>query len=159
MLTLAQRAKAFAIEAHKDQKYGEYDYSFHLEGVVLNIVERNRDNPMLQTLCAIGWLHDVVEDTDVTVQQLEREFGLCIALAVRDLSKTEGQDYKEYMLQCCKGALAREVKICDTMFNLQQSFLNNRAKGMKKYPEQLAILVAGHWDNELLFYKEEECQA
>lgn len=159
MLTLAQRAKAFAIEAHKDQKYGELDYSFHLEGVVVNVLERNRDNPMLQTLIAIAWLHDVVEDTDVAVQQLEREFGLCIALAVRDLSKTKGQDYKEYMLQCCKGALAREVKICDTMFNLQQSFLNNREKGMKKYPEQLAILVAGHWDNELLFYKEEECQA
>lgn len=156
MTTLAQRAKAFAIEAHGDQMYGERPYHFHLEGVVNNIAERNKDNPMLQVLCAIGWLHDVIEDTSVTYDTLVREFGVCIAEAVQRLTKTEGQDYKAYMLANCKSELAREVKICDTMFNLQQSFLNNRAKGMKKYPEQLAILVAGHWCEELVFYKEEE---
>lgn len=151
---LVRKAERFAADKHKGQKYGEKPYLYHLEGVVRNVIQRNKEDPLLSTLVAIAWLHDVVEDCGVTVQELEKEFGLCIALSVEALSKTKGQDYKEYMLQCCKSALAREVKICDTMFNLESSFNSRNEKGMKKYPTQLAILVEGYWKEELLFYKE-----
>lgn len=155
-VALTSKARLFAVEKHKGQKYGDNDYVHHLQGVVRNVVKRNADNPLLAILIAIAWLHDVLEDCDVTLQELINEFGVCIAFSVQDLSKTKGQDYKEYMLQCCKTALAREVKICDTLFNLNESFFSGNVKGMNKYPTQLAILQMGHWAEELLFYKEKE---
>lgn len=160
---LVVRAEKFATEKHKGQKYGEHDYVCHLEGVVHRVILRNAKditegggNPMLAILIAIAWLHDVMEDCGVTYKELVDNFGVCIADAVLRLTKHKGVDYNTYMVACCESALAREVKICDTLANLNESFNTHNEKGMKKYPTQLAILVAGTWAGKLVFLKEEE---
>lgn len=143
MLDLEKRAEAYATERHKGQKYGEHEYTYHLRQVVENVVKRNQGHPLLSTLIAIAWLHDVLEDTDTTYRELEREFGVAVAFSVARLSKHPDISYKEYMELVVGAALAREVKICDTMANLVESIKTQREKGINKYPRQLAILVTG----------------
>lgn len=150
---LETRAMKFAIEAHGDQMYGDHPYSYHLSQVVDNVMTRKFSDPLLSTYVAVAWLHDVMEDCGVTFKQLEDEFGLCIAECVRRLTKTKGMEYEHYLMGCVMSAIAREVKICDTMANMNESFLSTchanpavRAKGekgMNKYPRQLEILIKG----------------
>lgn len=65
---MVQKAQQFAIQAHGDQKYGEFGYSKHLQHVV-NVLHRfHRDSP---TLLAAAWLHDTVEDTKVSIKMLK----------------------------------------------------------------------------------------
>lgn len=151
---LETRAMKFAIEAHGDQMYGDHPYSYHLSQVVDNVMIRKFGDPMLSTYVAVAWLHDTMEDCGVTFKQIQDEFGLAIADSVQRLTKTKEMEYEHYLAGCIVSAVAREVKICDTMANLLESFRNNREKGMLKYPKQLAILTAGLWCDELVFFKE-----
>jgi (p)ppGpp synthase/HD superfamily hydrolase len=59
---MINKAKEFAIKHHGEQKYGDRPYSFHLDQVVSYLV------PYGETAQVIGYLHDVVEDTDVTLE-------------------------------------------------------------------------------------------
>lgn len=151
---LEAKAKRFALKAHGDQKYGDHPYAYHLGQVVENVRLRMKDDPMLSIYLAVAWLHDTLEDTNVTFKELHDEFGLCVAAAVLALTKVDELSYEQYMVNCCENAIAREVKTCDTMANLNESFRSLRKKGMYKYPTQLAILVAGTWAGELVYYKE-----
>lgn len=153
---LETRAMKFAIEAHGDQMYGDHPYSYHLSQVVDNVMIRKFGDPMLSTYVAVAWLHDTMEDCGTTFKQIQDEFGLAIADAVQRLTKTKEMEYEHYLAGCIVSAVAREVKICDTMANLLESFRNNREKGMLKYPKQLAILTAGVWAGELVFFKGEK---
>jgi (p)ppGpp synthase/HD superfamily hydrolase len=110
---------------------------------VENVNKRNQGHPLLSTLVAIAWLHDVLEDTDTEYRILDREFGTCVAYAVLGLTKREGRPYKEYIESIVGAALAREVKICDTMANMVESIKSSNTKGLVKYPRQLTILVTG----------------
>lgn len=143
MIDLEKRAEAYATEKHKGQKYGEEDYTYHLRMVVENVIKRNQGHPLLSTLIAIAWLHDVLEDTDTTYQELEREFGVAVAYSVLQLTKYKTQSYGSYIQGCLDCALAREVKTCDTMANMVESIKSGNTKGLLKYPRQLTILVTG----------------
>lgn len=150
---LMGKAERFAVNAHGDQKYAGHPYKYHLEQVVANVMIRKKDDPLLSTYVAVAWLHDTMEDCGITFKQIQDEFGLCIAECVQRLTKTKDMEYEHYLKACIVSAIAREVKICDTMANLQESFKSsgssNQAeqakglKGMNKYPNQLNILVRG----------------
>jgi (p)ppGpp synthase/HD superfamily hydrolase len=138
---LTRRAERFATIKHGDQMYGDKPYTYHLQAVVDNVKLRMKGHPLLHIYIVVAWLHDVMEDCGVTLQQLVDEFGLDIAFAVQDLTK-EG-DYLDYIQTCIDNELAREVKICDTMANLTESFKSGNAKGLAKYPKQLHMLIEG----------------
>lgn len=150
---LEAKAKRYALLKHGDQKYAGMPYSVHLEAVVANVKIRMAGDPLLSTYVAVAWLHDVMEDCGVTFKEIEDEFGLCIAECVKRLTKVKGMECEHYLAACIVSAIAREVKICDTMANLTQSFKSSgssnpaeRAKGQNgvlKYPRQLDILVKG----------------
>jgi (p)ppGpp synthase/HD superfamily hydrolase len=142
---LESKAKRFAIKAHGEQGYGDSGkpYSYHLEQVVANVKLRMKGDPLLSTYIAVAWLHDTIEDTGATFQDIEREFGMAIAYSVLRLTKMEGEDYTTYIESCIANAVAREVKICDTMANLTESFTTGNAKGLAKYPKQLDMLLKG----------------
>ena len=65
-------AKEFALTAHKNQtRKGKITpYSFHLY-LVNNILETLTEDPHI---IATGWLHDTVEDTDVSLEDIKQEF-------------------------------------------------------------------------------------
>lgn len=86
MPDLIERAKAFATGAHQriDQrrKYSGLSYDVHLAAVA-DIVASVTDDA--ETIAA-AWLHDTVEDTPVTLDDLRREFGDAVAALVEQLT-------------------------------------------------------------------------
>lgn len=72
--SVAQReadAREFARTAHGEQKYGQAPYITHLAAVRAVLTDFGYDG----ALGAAAWLHDVVEDTPVTAEEVESRFG------------------------------------------------------------------------------------
>lgn len=83
---LVQRASRFATQAHRriDQrrKYSKQAYDVHLKAVADLVASVSDDQEMI----AAAWLHDTVEDTPATLEDIEREFGAGVAGLVSDLT-------------------------------------------------------------------------
>ncbi len=117
------KAQKFACEKHKNQKRkdGITPFSDHLVGVVnrlknLGIVNQN-------VLCA-AWLHDIIEDTDVTFDEINEIFGNVISVLVLSLSKDselpKKQREAQYIQQLKDSTLqAKIIKLCDISANLK----------------------------------------
>jgi (p)ppGpp synthase/HD superfamily hydrolase len=86
-MMLIKKAMEFAIESHKGQvrRYTNAPYWSHLAEVngILTVLQPT------QEYVATAWLHDVVEDCGVHVEELAVKFGYDIAENVRLLSDTE----------------------------------------------------------------------
>lgn len=68
-------------------------------------------------------LHDVVEDTEVTLSEVEAEFGADVAAAVDALTKRDGEEYQAYLERVGANPIARRVKMADLTDNLDQTRL------------------------------------
>jgi hypothetical protein len=83
---LVPRAARFATQAHRriDQrrKYSKQAYEVHLKAVADIVASISDDEEMI----AAAWLHDTVEDTPATLEDIEREFGPYVAGLVSDLT-------------------------------------------------------------------------
>jgi hypothetical protein len=83
---LIQRARRYATEMHERinqrRKYTLAPYDVHLKAVADLVATVTADPEMI----AAAWLHDTVEDTPATFEDLEREFGKQIMLLVMDLT-------------------------------------------------------------------------
>ena len=84
-------------------------------------------------------LHDVIEDTHVTIEELEREFPKEITDAIRLLTHDDNTDYLDYVREIKKNPIARKVKLADLNHNLDitriedngnllEGFMNRREK-------------------------------
>jgi len=89
---MEEKARAFATAAHASinhkRKYDGRDYIVHPTAVV----ELVRSVPHTEIMLCAGWLHDVVEDTPVTLKEIHDEFGLQVAEMVgmlTDVSRPE----------------------------------------------------------------------
>lgn len=84
-MTLLERARDFATKAHADAgcTYGVHDFDYHLNAVDQVLLRFGHDDEVLR---AIAWLHDVVEDTPVTTEQLLGEFHLQVMSGVAALT-------------------------------------------------------------------------
>ncbi len=65
-----------------------------------------------------GLLHDLLEDTCVTEEELRGEFGDEVTDAVVLLTKRPGEDYMTYVARLGDNAIAREVKLADLRHNM-----------------------------------------
>ncbi|MGE3544876.1 MAG: HD domain-containing protein [Kofleriaceae bacterium] len=68
-------ARSFAIERHADQRYGTAPYEVHLAAVRAVLAEIGITGPLLSA----AWLHDVIEDTATTKQEIVDRFGPVVA--------------------------------------------------------------------------------
>lgn len=67
---------------------------------------------------AVAYLHDVIEDTTLTLLDLKKEgFSKNIIEAVDILTKKKGQDYQSYLNLVKTNELARVVKLADLRHN------------------------------------------
>ncbi len=89
---LIERVFNFASQAHNGQKrLSGDDYIIHPLYTALFLSEMNLD---ANTVCG-GLLHDVLEDTSVTAETLEKEFGKEIAFLVKGVTKLGKLEYSE----------------------------------------------------------------
>jgi len=111
--SLITKAYEMASEAHKDQlrKSGE-PYIIHPLNVATILADLELDK---ETIVA-GLLHDVVEDTIMTEEDLEREFGTDVALLVDGVTKLE-------KLPLTPGGDQSDVKLEMQAENLRKMFL------------------------------------
>jgi len=65
----------------------------------------------------VGWLHDTVEDTALTVQDIEARFGPETAAAVDAISRREDESWSDYIDRVAQNPMARLVKISDLIDN------------------------------------------
>lgn len=82
---------AFAFHAHRDQKrkYTGEPYTGHLAevaGLTAAVAFRPAFGGDPETAITVAWLHDCVEDTDVTFEDLEARFGRAVREGVAWLS-------------------------------------------------------------------------
>jgi (p)ppGpp synthase/HD superfamily hydrolase len=112
METLHAKALRIASEAHAHQKdkFG-HPYLLH----VMRVSERGLTER--EKIC--GLLHDLIEDTPWTIDQLRAEgFPEDILEVVHLLTKPEGANYMEYVKVIAKNPLARQVKLNDLQDNM-----------------------------------------
>ncbi len=105
------KALNLARRVHRGQtdKVG-VDYIFHPVRVAL--FGRTEEEKI------VGLLHDVVEDTATTLDDLRREgFSEEIVLAVDAITRREGEARADYLLRVKRNQLARAVKISDLKHN------------------------------------------
>lgn len=69
-------------------------------------------------LKAVAWLHDVLEDTELTAQDLvEAGIPRKIVQYVLMLTKIEGENYLNYLLRLKSSSIAKSVKLADIRHN------------------------------------------
>lgn len=134
-------AKEFSRLRHKGQvDKGGVDY---FEGHLTYVASR-LDTNQLKT---IAYLHDILEDTDTTIDELRQLFSKDVVDAVVALTKFERyQPYLEYIEGVSKNKLATLVKIEDLKHNMDRSrLIEEDAQSQKrkiKYERALKILEA-----------------
>ena len=111
---MTNRAMRLAYAAHHEQtdKSGQ-PYIFH----PYHLAEQMTDE--ISTCVAL--LHDVVEDTELTFGELEREFPKEVTDALRLLTHEEGTDYFDYVRSVRRNPVARRVKLADLVHNSDQT--------------------------------------
>ena len=137
-----ERALRWARQAHGSQRYGQRSYVCHLTDVVratLRMGWSSRD-----ALVAAA-LHDVVEDTDVTIEQVRERFGCEVAGAVDALTRRPGQVMDAYFEGM--GVLALGVKLADRVCNLRNlgrcgsaQLERDRTRRIVKYAAEMPAL-------------------
>lgn len=133
---LLSHAIALATEAHKGQKdkYGQ-EYLHHPIRVM------NMGRNLKEKI--VGILHDVVEDTEWTCEDLKKEgFPDEIIEAVRCVTKlSDEEDYEEYIGRCATNPLAIAVKIHDLTDNMdvrRMPCIGKRNQQIEEIPESLS---------------------
>ncbi len=145
-LTLVRLAYDFALEAHQGQKRlnGE-DYIQHTLATTYRLAEMNLDLP---TILA-GLLHDVPEETTVTLAEIEKNFGKEVAGLVEGITKLGKIKYrglKRYAENLRKMfvAMAQDVRVifikfADRIHNLETLAAQSPVKQQRIARESLEI--------------------
>ena len=111
---LTNKAMDIAYHAHQGQlDYNGIPYIFH----PIHLAEQMED----EISCCVALLHDVVEDTTVTLADLELEFPPAVTQAVDLLTHRKGVDYFDYVRSLRTNPIAVKVKLADIAHNADQT--------------------------------------
>lgn len=95
--------------------------------------------------CIVALLHDVVEDTDITFEILEKEFSKTVIEALKLLTHNKLTKYMEYIKKLEGNPISKKVKIADLMHNSDIERMRllpeqERKRLTKKYEEAINYL-------------------
>ena len=135
-----KKAIKLCYEAHAGQvDKGGLPYVHH----PLHLAEQMDDE--VSTIVAL--LHDVVEDTEYTVEDLKQmDFGDEVIGAIKLMTHKEGVPYLDYVRDIAKDPIATKVKLADLAHNSDLSRLNHEPterdlKRIRKYQKAREILL------------------
>ena len=97
----------------------------------------------------VAVLHDVVEDSGISLDDIEREFGEPIRDAVDAMSRREGESYPDYWWRITENPIAVRVKLADARDNLARADglpEPERGRMLGKY-RQTIELISPHLGN------------
>jgi GTP pyrophosphokinase len=144
---LVRRAFELAVESHKDmrRKSGE-PYVLHPLAVA-KIVSEEIGLDATSVVCAL--LHDVVEDTEVTLEEIERTFNKEIAKVVDGLTKISGvfdlnssiqaENFRKLLLTLNDDIRVILIKLADRLHNMRTLDSLKREKQLKIASETLYL--------------------
>ena len=111
---LTNKAMRIAYAAHHGQvDYNGIPYIFH----PIHLAENMDD----EISCCAALLHDVVEDTAVTMEELAKEFPPELIEVLQLLTHDDSTDYFDYVRAIKENPIARKVKLADLAHNSDQS--------------------------------------
>ncbi|MBP3306873.1 MAG: GTP pyrophosphokinase [Anaerotignum sp.] len=116
---MLERAKRLAEHAHQGQRdKGGHPYIRHPMRVMQHCETEEEK--------IVAVLHDVIEDTEVTLEELKKEgFSEEIRNTLVCLTHREGEGYMEYIERICQNPLAVRVKYADLQDNMDLSRIPN----------------------------------
>lgn len=133
------KAREFAIIMHGDQRYGEkFPYSYHLD-MVYDIAVQFALDTEIQIGC---YLHDVLEDTDATFEQIRSRFGWYLAFLVFAVTDEPGLGRKErkrltyQKMTYLQEERAELIKLCDRIANVKACILNKNDDLLAMYQRE-----------------------
>src|SRR5688572_16196191 len=124
---IVSRAYDYSVRAHEGQKRKSGDpYFIHPAAVAGIITELRLDTA---SICA-GLLHDVVEDTLATLDDVEREFGAEVAFLVDGVTKLskinfaskedrQAENFRKMVVAMARDIRVLLVKLCDRLDNMR----------------------------------------
>lgn len=142
---MTKKALKLCFEAHKDQvDKSDMPYVFH----PFHLAEQMETEDTVIT----ALLHDVVEDTDYTIDDLiEMGFSDNVISALKLLTHEPGIPYMDYVKKIKENPVAKAVKLKDLAHNsdlTRLDYVDDKArKRVKKYQRAIALLNGE--DNEL----------
>lgn len=130
--------KAAAIAAHGDQRYGDKPYWRHLQDVEDVLKDYGFVSSTYQ---AAAWLHDVVEDTTVTIDDVFNQFGEDVSrlvFAVTGVGHNRRARQANIMKKLHNTKEACPLKLADRIANLEAAIQegNTQGKFSMYYKEQ-----------------------
>jgi (p)ppGpp synthase/HD superfamily hydrolase len=165
MYKILNKALEFAVNAHSGQ-YDKAGFPYILHPIrVLETVEPVTELPGsrafdIKATKIVAVLHDVVEDTSITLEDIEREFGSYISCEVDAVTKRKNEPYRKYLdrirdrYEC--GGPAMAVKLADMEDNsrperLSYLSIEKQLRLAAKYARGRHYLLTGEWyENENL---------
>ncbi|HZJ02083.1 MAG TPA: bifunctional (p)ppGpp synthetase/guanosine-3',5'-bis(diphosphate) 3'-pyrophosphohydrolase [Thermoleophilia bacterium] len=141
------RAFTVAVRKHKDQRRasGE-DYILHPVGTATICADLRLDSPTVTA----ALLHDVVEDTDVSVAEVVAEFGEEVGLLVdgvtkltqmsfRSVEEEQAENFRKMIIAMAKDIRVILIKLADRLHNMRTLSYLGKEKQIQKAKETLEI--------------------
>lgn len=145
-------AWTLAKESHLNKTYGDYPYIFHLESVVDVLLSLGYAEEEILICCV---LHDIIEDTSVTYNEIKDRFGKNIAEIVYSVTDELGRTRKESKHKTYskirKNKKSIVVKLCDRISNIEKSILYD-SKKLKMYLDEDISFKKGIYNESTLDY-------
>lgn len=142
-----RKAFEMALDSHKDmrRKSGE-PYIYHPIAVA-QIAAEEIGLGTTSIVCAL--LHDVVEDTDITLEDIEREFGKKVAKIIDGLTKISGvfdynsslqaENFRKMLLTLADDVRVILIKLADRLHNMRTMDFMPRHKQLKIASETIYL--------------------
>ena len=145
-----KHALKVATQAHKGQfRFDGKPYITHPIAVANIVVEDGNLGAFTIDAIVAALLHDVVEDTPITLDDLEKEYFSPYQIHLVDcLSRRKGESYTQFILRVATDEVATKVKLADLKHNLSDLDKSQRRDKYELATELLKLLVEKRKHNE-----------